>query len=194
MRMLLALLLARSTSRLLRPRARGWWLLAAVSAAAPGGCAALSDPPRPGTPTAGRVERVVDGDTIVVRARGERVTVRLLGIDTPETHGGPIECGGAAASEHLAWLARPGTRVRLVTDPGSGDTRDRYGRLLAYVDSERGDLGERQLRAGLAYVYRYRGRRFSRLNRYRDAENDARAHERATWSACAGDFHASSAR
>ena len=95
------------------------------------------------------------------------MTVRLLGIDTPETHGGPAECGGPAASRQLARIAPAGSRVRLVTDPGSGDTRDRYGRLLAYVDGPRGDLGERQLRAGLAYVYRYRGRRFSRLDRYR---------------------------
>jgi hypothetical protein len=55
-----------------------------------------------------------------------------------------------------------GTSVRLATDPPSGDTRDRYGRPLAYVDSRRGDLGERQLRAGLATVYRYRDRRVSR--------------------------------
>jgi endonuclease YncB( thermonuclease family) len=79
--------------------------------------------------------------------------------------------------------------VRLATDPRSGDTRDRYGRLLAYIDSRRGDLGERQLRAGLATVYRYRDRRFSRLDRYREAEKDARADGRASWSACSGDFH-----
>ncbi|MGH2948688.1 MAG: thermonuclease family protein [Solirubrobacteraceae bacterium] len=186
---LLALLLARSASRTMRRCARGWWLLAAASAAAPGGCAALEEPPSPAAPAVGQVVRVIDGDTIVVRADGERLTVRLLGIDTPETHGGPVECGGSAASHHLARIAPAGSRVRLVTDPGSGETRDRYGRLLAYVDGRRGDLGERLLRAGLAYVYRYRGRRFSRLARYARAEDDARAQRRATWSGCAGDFH-----
>ena len=77
---------------------------------------------------------------------------------------------------------RAGAGVRLVTDRRSGDTRDRYGRLLAYVDGPQGDLGEGQLRAGLAYVYRFRGRRFSRLDRYRRAEESARADRRA----CAG--------
>jgi endonuclease YncB( thermonuclease family) len=187
---LLALLLARIATRAVRWRTRAWWTVAVV-AGAPGGCAGL-DEPGPRAPYAARIVRVVDGDTIVARANGRQVTVRLLGIDTPETHGGPVECGGPAASRNLARLAAPGTRVRLVTDPGSGDTRDRYGRLLAYVDSDRGDVGERQLRAGLGYVYRYRGRRFSRLDRYQDAEDDARAHGRATWSACAGDFHAGS--
>jgi endonuclease YncB( thermonuclease family) len=133
---------------------------------------------------------VVDGDTIVVRTAGRQVTVRLLGIDTPETRGGPAECGGHAASRHLAQIAPAATSVRLATDPRSGDTRDRYGRLLAYVDSRRGDLGERQLRAGLATVYRYQGRRFSRLDRYREAEKNARTDDRGTWSACSGDFHA----
>jgi endonuclease YncB( thermonuclease family) len=93
-------------------------------------------------------------------------------------------------SRHLARIAPAGTSVRLVTDPRSGDTRDRYGRLLAYVDSRRGDLGEHQLRAGLATVNRYQGRRFSRLDRYREAEKDARTSNRGTWSACSGDFHA----
>jgi micrococcal nuclease len=161
-----------------------------VAAAAAGGCAGF-DEPEPEAPTAARIVRVVDGDTVVARAGGRNVTVRLLGIDTPETHD-PPECGGPAASRNLARLAPPGIRVRLVTDPGSGDTRDRYGRLLAYVESDRKDLGERQLRAGLASVYRYRGRRFSRLDRYRGAEDDARAHGRATWSACDGEFHARS--
>jgi endonuclease YncB( thermonuclease family) len=186
---LLTLLLARSALRALRRGARGWWLLVAASAAAPGGCAALEESPSPAAPTVGRVVRVIDGDTIVVRAGGERVTVRLLGIDTPETHGGPVECGGSAASRHLERIAPAGSRVRLVADPDSGDTRDRYGRLLAYADAGGGDLGQRQVSAGLAYVYRYRGRRFSRLDRYRRAQDDARADGRATWSGCAGDFH-----
>jgi endonuclease YncB( thermonuclease family) len=169
------------------------WVLAALLAVAAGGCSGLDEAPAPG-PVAARLERVVDGDTVVVDAGGQRLTVRLLGIDTPETHGRPAECGGLAATRHLARIAPAGTRVRLATDPRSGDTRDRFGRLLAYVDSDRGDLGERQLRAGLAYIYRYRGRRFSRLDRYRDAEADARADVRATWASCAGDFHARAGR
>jgi endonuclease YncB( thermonuclease family) len=184
-----ARMLARLVARVLTRRTRACWLLAAA-AAAPGGCAGLGEP-EPRAPDVARIVGAVDGDTIVARAGGRNEAVRLLGIDTPKTHAGPPECGGPAASRHLARLTPAGTRVRLVTDPRSGDTRDRYGRLLAYVDSDRGDLGERQLRAGLAHIYRYRGRRFSRLDRYQDAEHDARAHERASWSACTGDFHTS---
>jgi hypothetical protein len=38
-------------------------------------------------------------------------------------------------------------------------------------------------------VYRYRGGRFSWLDRYRRAQGDAQAHGRATWSGCTGDCH-----
>jgi endonuclease YncB( thermonuclease family) len=187
-RLLVAPAVRAALHTLYRPSGRRAWWLVAATAAAPG-CGALQQPASPAPPAAGRVVRVVDGDTIVVRARGHLLTVRLLGVDTAETQGGLVECGGPAASRHLARIVSTGSRVRLVTDPDSGDTRDRYGRLLAYVDSRHGDLGERQLRAGLAYVYRYRDRRFSRLDRYRRAEDDARARRRATWSGCAGDFH-----
>jgi endonuclease YncB( thermonuclease family) len=171
-----AFALAGLTVRGLTRRTRAWWLLATVSATAPGGCAALNEPQHSG-PSGARIVRVVDGDTIVVRNGERRVIVRLLGVDTPETHGGPAECGGIAASHHLARIIPTGTRVRLVADPRSGDTRDRYGRMLAHVDAPRGDIGERQLRAGLAHVYRYRGRRFSRLDRYRQG-GDVRASNR----------------
>jgi hypothetical protein len=101
----LAFLLARVAARGLRRRARGWWLLATASAAAPGGCGALQQDPPPATPSVAQVVRVVDGDTIVVRAEARQLTVRLLGIDTPETHGGPAECGGPAASRQRAHRA-----------------------------------------------------------------------------------------
>jgi len=187
MPLLLLLLLA---SRLL-PRARGvrraTIAVAAFVAAAAAGCAlerAQPDPPL--TPV--RVTRVVDGDTIEVNTGGRRERVRLLGIDTPELRlPGGAECGAAAARANLRRLTRSGwgdTRVRLHTDPGSGDVRDRYGRLLAYADGPRGDLGEAQVRAGLALVYRHRGRTFSRLARYRRAQAIARARRHGIWSAC----------
>jgi len=90
---------------------------------------------RPATTAAdGRavVTRVVDGDTIVVRITGREENVRLLGIDSPETHkpDTPVECYGPEASNRLAALLPEGTVVRLVRDI---EARDRYGRLLAYV-------------------------------------------------------------
>ncbi|MEA2288314.1 MAG: micrococcal nuclease [Solirubrobacteraceae bacterium] len=113
-------------------------------------------------PEDGRVTRVVDGDTIHVSVDGRDETVRLIGIDTPEVG----ECGFRAASRALGELAA-GRRVELVAD-GSQDERDRYGRLLAYVDRGDLDLGETMLRRGWAEVYVF-DRAFERLGRYREA-------------------------
>lgn len=107
---------------------------------------ATNDGPAPTTPAAtdagaAVIDDVVDGDTVRVRLPGRRETesVRLIGIDTPETHGpgGLRECFGKEASARLAELVAPGTEIRLVRDV---EARDRYGRLLAYVYRQRDDL------------------------------------------------------
>jgi micrococcal nuclease len=96
-----------------------------------GASAGRAGPPPPGAAT---VVRVVDGDTIRVRVAGrsDDEAVRLIGIDTPETHGpgGLRECFGAEATERTERLLPKGTEVGLVRDAVA---RDRYRRLLAYV-------------------------------------------------------------
>jgi len=82
-------------------------------------------------PAGGVVERVVDGDTVIVRADGGVLRVRLLGIDTPETvdPDRPVGCFGPEASAYTKHLLT-GRSVTLVYDR---ELHDRYGRLLAYV-------------------------------------------------------------
>ncbi|HEX2070261.1 MAG TPA: thermonuclease family protein [Thermoleophilaceae bacterium] len=135
----------------------------------------------------------VDGDTIKVRERrpsGRRHTVRLIGIDAPETKrpGVAVECGGPQASASLARLAPIGARVLLRTDP-SQQERDRYGRLLAYVQRRGGDLGRVQIGRGWATPYVYARKPFQRLDAYRGAERDAARAGRGAHSLCGGDFH-----
>lgn len=79
----------------------------------------------------GQVVHVVDGDTIAVRIGGRVEKVRYIGVNTPEIHHptkgeqpGGREAGGV--NRDLVG----GKRVRLELDVQS---RDRYGRLLAYV-------------------------------------------------------------
>src|SRR5438876_10411040 len=75
----------------------------------------------------GTVTRVVDGDTVHVAVAGRDEKVRLIGIDTPEIG----QCDAAKATVLARQLAQ-GRPVKLVGDPTQA-TRDRYGRLLAYV-------------------------------------------------------------
>ena len=97
-------------------------------------------PQSPATKRSARIVRVIDGDTLRVRlSSGQQITVRLIGIDTPETKrpGVAVECGGKAASafmHQLAFRRGRGRQVTLVGDP-SQDATDRYGRTLAYVDA-----------------------------------------------------------
>ncbi len=91
---------------------------------------------------------VLDGDTIRVGRGHETDTVRLLGIDTPETHHPikPVQCFGPEASAYTRSQLL-GRSVQLELDI---EERDRYGRLLAYVivDGERFD--DELLRLGYA--------------------------------------------
>jgi micrococcal nuclease len=112
------------------------WVLLVVLAAAYGyGRSGTGDGPAaaaPGGAQAGHVVKVVDGDTLRVRLAGGRTErVRLIGIDTPETvkPDTPVQCYGRAASAEAHRLL-DGRDVRLVADV---ESRDRYGRLLAYV-------------------------------------------------------------
>jgi micrococcal nuclease len=93
------------------------------------------DPLHDDKPIIGRIQAhvvdVADGDTIDIEFRGDVHTVRLLGIDTPETHHPtkPVQCFGPEASEFTT-QALLGRTVELEFDQ---QRRDAYGRLLAWV-------------------------------------------------------------
>lgn len=69
----------------------------------------------------GTVLYVIDGDTVDVSLDGEKVRVRMIGINTPE---------GDEASKYVKGLLPEGTRVYLEYDE---ERTDRYGRTLAYL-------------------------------------------------------------
>ena len=133
---------------------------------------------------AGRVVRIVDGDTIRVRLDdpSQERTVRYIGVDTPESvaPGEPVQCFGQAASDFNRRLVA-GKRVHLVL---GRERRDRYGRLLAYVRVQGGPLVEDELlRRGYARTLTIppnddRARHFATL------EREARSERRGLWGAC----------
>jgi micrococcal nuclease len=100
--------------------------------------------------------RAVDGDTIEVQLDGsvDKVKVRLLGVDTPESVDPrrPVECFGKEASKFTASLV-DGKRIRLVADP-KADEVDKYGRLLRNVILADGkDLNATLISEGYANAY-----------------------------------------
>jgi micrococcal nuclease len=110
---------------------------------APAPTSSPADTATPASPTpsvpgqAAEVVDVVDGDTVKVRTTdGQQLTVRVLGIDTPEVHAGQ-ECWGPEASQ-FARDTLAGKTVGLVADP-TQDNTDRYGRALRYLSLPDGD-------------------------------------------------------
>jgi micrococcal nuclease len=130
----------------------------------------------PMTARAGRwaVSTVTDGDTLVV-GRGTRIlTVRLIGINAPESG----ECLSAQATGALRTLVQDGP-VRLVRDVSSVD---QYGRALRYVVNADGrDVGAVLVRRGLALARRYPPDT-ARSDRYARIEARAKAAGVGLWA------------
>lgn len=102
------------------------------------------------------VTKVIDGDTINVLINGKSETLRLIGVDTPETVDPrkPIQCFGKEASDKARSLLL-GKNVLLESDPTQGE-RDRYQRLLRYVFLENGEnFNLIMIRDGFAHEYTY---------------------------------------
>ncbi|HZG75442.1 MAG TPA: thermonuclease family protein, partial [Paenibacillus sp.] len=127
------------------------------------------------------VARVVDGDTFKIDlGDGEVDTVRMLGIDTPETvkPNAPVEPYGKEASDFTKKLLN-GKIACLELDVGA---RDRFDRLLAYVYLEDGTfVNERLVAEGYATVLVIPPNvRFAKA--LEDAEREARRAERGLWN------------
>lgn len=95
-------------------------------------CTATRIPTDAGGRILGTVSHVSDGDTLSVTIGKHTETIRLIGVDTPETvhPTKPVQCWGPEASAHTKNILPTGTKVFLARDV---EARDKYGRLLAYV-------------------------------------------------------------
>lgn len=122
------------------------------------------------------VQRVVDGDTVVLTDIG---TVRLIGVDTPETVDPrrPVEAFGREASEFLkGWLT--GQSVTLTFDQARVD---RFGRTLGYLHLHDGTFVNAEIiRRG--YGHAYTAFPFRHLEEFRALERDARNDQRGLWA------------
>ncbi len=130
------------------------------------------------------VVKTVDGDTIEIEpADGDRkhTTIRLWGVDTPETvdprQKGPAYFGKEASAFTKQLTAGQTVRLELIAE----DTRDKYGRLLAYVFLPDGSmLNERLIETGHGYA----DTRFEhpRMQRFIKLEERARKAKAGLWA------------
>ena len=124
----------------------------------------------PGQTFTGRVVEVTDGDTFGVRRSiGGTVTIRLHGVDTPESS---QPYGTAATRAARRYVGGKDVRVAV-------EEIGRYGRAVARVETEGGDLGAMLIGDGLAWHYREYA---PNETEYARLQRQARNADRGLWS------------
>ncbi len=137
---------------------------------------------QPSTPLQGyKVTEVVDGDTIKVSVNGSIETLRIIGLDTPETLDPrkPVQCFGKEASNKAKSFLN-GKTVILEADSTQGE-RDKYGRLLRYVFLDGVDYGKMMISEGYAHEYTYK-LPYKYQTVYKAAQASAEANKLGFWS------------
>ncbi len=134
------------------------------------------------------VVKVIDGDTVSIMKEGRSVTLRLIGLDTPETVDPrkPVQCFGKAASDKAKELLT-GKNVRLEFDASQG-ILDKYGRTLAYVFLPDGRMFNGFMIAeGYGHEYTY-NLPYKYQKEFKAAEKRAREEQKGLWAddTCAG--------
>ncbi|WP_285858750.1 thermonuclease family protein [Neobacillus niacini] len=123
----------------------------------------------------------IDGDTIKVIVMGKIETVRYLLVGTPESKkpGTCVQPYAKQAFERNNELVQSGL---LTLEVEQGNTRDAYGRLLAYVYVDGKSVQEMLLQEGLARVGYIMNPPYKYLKLYKDDENLARRSQINIWS------------
>ena len=132
-------------------------------------------------PDKGIVTAVYDGDTVKVRlANSVEKRIRLIGIDTPEMEDPREEI------KFFAYMAKRFTffylyreEIKLSYD---WQLEDNYGRLLAYVWTEKqGLFNDFIIRQGFAFAFLSYPFRKDYQEQFKEAETEARKMERGLW-------------
>jgi len=140
------------------------------------------------------VKKIFDGDTVVLQFKGRTERTRFIGMDAPESrdndkaerdaeHTGQslkfIVRLGKEATAHLKMLMPEGSNVKVEV---GAESRDKYGRLLAYIFLQDGSMiNERMLKDGYANIMTVPPN-IKYQKRLRKALADAWLHDRGLWS------------
>lgn len=142
----------------------------------------IADSPQTAGTDSFTVASVVDGDTIKVNINGKVETLRLIGIDTPETVDPrkPVQCFGIEASNKTKSILI-GKKVILEPDSTQGE-RDKYGRLLRYVFLEDGtNFNLLMIKDGYAYEYTY-SLPYKYQSEFKTAQKSAETNKKGLWA------------
>ena len=125
------------------------------------------------------VTRVTDGDTVKVAGNGKNMTIRLVGIDAPETSKKKNQPGQPFSRKSTRYLAN--LVLNKSVEVKSYGT-DRYGRVLGVVFVDGKNVNLEIIKAGLAEVYRGKPAGGLNLEPYWNAEAEAKKAGIGMWS------------
>ena len=126
-----------------------------------------------------QVYRVIAGDTFVVKYGSVKLTVRLVGIDTPEISTSKHRAGQPFSRQSTQFLA---SLVLNKTVDVKSYGPDRYGRTLGEVFLLNGrNVNVEMIQAGLAEVYRGKPATGLDMEPYWKAEENAKVAQRGMW-------------
>ncbi len=125
---------------------------------------------------------VTDGDTLKINMDGKTETLRLIGIDTPETVDPrkTVQCFGKEASNKAKEMLT-GKKVRVEKDSTQGE-RDKYNRLLVYIYLEDGLFYNKYIiEQGYAHEYTYNIPYKHQVD-FKNAQKSAQNNQRGLWN------------
>lgn len=159
-----------------------WRILALALVVAASGCVTSQN---------ATVTDVADGDTLDVSFNGTTETVRLIGVDTPETYGdvnpGEFDVPDTEEGRRCLrkWAEKASNRTKQMkskeVDLVHNGEKGYYGRLLAYVYLENRSTSYNHLliKEGYARVY---DSDFSQRALFLEAQRNARSREVGLWN------------
>jgi len=129
-----------------------------------------------------KVTKVIDGDTIKVLINNKEETVRLIGIDAPETVDPrkSVQCFGKEAGIKAKAIL-DNKIITLESDPTQGE-RDKYGRLLRYVFLDSLNFNKLMISEGYAYEYTYQNNPYKYMEEFKYAQKQARVNKKGLWA------------
>jgi len=123
-----------------------------------------------------KVVKVIDGDTIIIDKDNQ--TVRLLGIDAPETNHPdyPVQKLGVEAKKYLRQRIE---FKKVKIEYNIENMYDKYGRLLAYVYFNGTLINAEMIKTGYAYIYT--DINCSKTKEFKILESVARQFKKGVW-------------
>ena len=126
-----------------------------------------------------KITRVYDGDTVKAQGNDIEITVRLVGIDAPETSKKKRDPGQPYSQQAKKYLA---SLVLNKSVDIKGYGLDRYSRILGVIYLNNKNINLEMVKTGLAEVYRGKPPRDLAMEPYLEAEKRAREAKTGMWS------------